>query len=116
MMPQDYGSALTARVNYAMTSATSGGVSLDVAVMATSPGDAVDVNTDSFATVNNCDDATVPGTAGFLDQIVCTLTNADSAAAGDLMKVKVCRAVADSADTATGNLEVYGITIDYIRN
>jgi hypothetical protein len=81
--------------------------------MAVTPGDAADINTESYDTVNNCDDATVPGTAGFLDQISCTLTNKDSVAAGDYAKIKLCRAVADSADTATGDMEVVGAELSY---
>lgn len=116
VMPPDYGTALTVRVLYSMTSGTSGGVSINASVMAVTPGDAADINTESYDTTNNCDDATVPGTAGHLDQIVCTLTNADSAAAGDLVKVKIERAVADSADTATGDMEIVGIILEWTKS
>jgi hypothetical protein len=113
MWPVDYASGGALRVIYSMTSATSGGVSIDASVMAVTPGDAVDGNTDSYDTVNNCDDATVPGTAGFFDVISCTLTNKDSVAAGDIAKIKLCRAVADSADTATGDMEVTAVELSY---
>jgi hypothetical protein len=116
IVPPDYGTAPQLRVPYSMLSATSGGVSIDVSIMATTPGDAIDVNTESYATVNNCDDAAVPGTVGFLDVIVCSIVNTDSMAANDLAKVKLCRAPADSADTATGDMEVYGATLEYTKN
>ena len=111
--PSDWTSGATLKVQYSMTSATSGGVSIDVAVVAVTPGDAVDINTKPYDTVNNCDDAAVPTTAGYLDQISCTLTNKDSVAAGDYARIKLCRAVADAADTATGDMEVVGVELSY---
>ena len=75
---------LTAIVTYAMASATSGGVAFTVEVEAITPGDAVDTDAaDSFDSVNTGTDATVPGTAGHIDTVSITLTNADSIAAGD---------------------------------
>ena len=103
------------RVLYSMVSATAGGVSIDASVMAVTPGDSADINTDSYDTVNNCDDATVPGTAGYLDVITCTLTNNDSMAAGDLIKIDIQREVADAADTATGDLEIVGVVFEYTK-
>ena len=98
-----------------MTSGTSGGVSIDVSIMAVTSGDSADINTDSYATVNNCDDGTVPGTAGHLNTISCTLTNNDSLAASDYFKIKVCRAVTDAADTATGDMEAVSPVFEYAR-
>ena len=114
-VPADFSSAPVFKMLYSMTSATSGGVSIDVSVMATTPGDAADINTDSYGTVNNCDDAAVPSTAGFLDSVSCSLPNADSVAAGDLVKIKLCRATADAADTATGDMEVVGASLEYTK-
>jgi hypothetical protein len=116
LMPPDYGTGLQARALYAMTSATSGGVAIDTSIMATTPGDAVDVNTESYASLNTCTDAAVPATAGFLDTIVCTQTNTDSLAAGDLTKFKFCRAPANATDTAAGDLELYGLMLEYVKN
>ena len=84
--------------------------------MAVTPGDAANIVTDSFDTVNTCTDATVPGTAGFLDQIVCTLTTNDSVAAGDLVRVRRCRLPADATDTATGDMELVGAILEYTKN
>lgn len=111
-MPADYLSAPVFKAKYSMTSATSGSFNLDVSVMAVTPGDSADVNTDSYDTANNCDDGTVPGTAGFLDEISCTLTNLDSVAANDLVRLKVCR---DIGDTATGDAELIYATLQYTR-
>ena len=116
VMSQDYGSGLQLRVLYSMLSCTSGGVSIDVDVMAVTPGDAADINTNSFDTVNNCDDAAVPGTAGFLDQIVCSLTTVDSLTAGDYVKIRLEREVADVADTCTGDMEVVGVMLEWTKS
>ncbi len=111
-MPADYASAPVAKVQYKMTSATSGGVAWDVRISATSDGDAQDVDAQDFGSANT-GTATVPGTAGHLDEVSVTLTNADSVAAGDFVVVRVARAVADAADTASGDAELVGVTVEY---
>lgn len=110
VLPQDYGTAPVLRILYSMTSATTGSVAFDCAVMATTPGDSADINTDSYATVNATTDA-VPGTAGHLGDFTITLTNADSAAAGDLVKLKISR----PADAVTGDMEVVGVMLEYTK-
>lgn len=114
VMPADYVGTPTFRILYSMVSAT-GAVSLhfDVAMMAVTSGDAADVNTESFATVNDCNDTAVPGTAGFLGDITCALTNADSVAANDHTKIRMCRDVAN--DNAGGQAEVLGVVFEYVR-
>ena len=95
---------LTARVLYAMASATSGGVAFSVEVEAITPVDSTDTDAaDSFDSANTGTDATVPGTAGYLDVVSVTLTNADSIAAGDLVRFRLTRAVSNGSDTATGD-------------
>ena len=102
--PQGITGTLTAVISYAMASATTGGVAFDVALEAISSGDALDTDaTTSFDSVNTGTDSAVPGTAGYMEQISITLTNADSVAAADLVRVSVARAVANGADTATGD-------------
>ena len=102
--PQGITGAWTAVISYAMASATTGGVAFDVAVEAISSGDALDTDaTTSFDSVNTGTDSGVPGTAGYMEQVSVTLTNADSIAAADLVRVSVARAVANGADTATGD-------------
>lgn len=110
--PADYASALTAKVQYKMASATSGGVAWDVRVSATSDGDAQDVDAQDFASAN-VGTATVPGTAGHLDEVSITLTNADSVAPGDFVVIRLARAVANGADTATGDAEMIGCSLTY---
>ena len=102
--PQGITGTLTLVITYLMASATTGGVAVDVAVEAVTSGDAVDLDAGtSFDAVNAASDAAVPGTAGFMEQITVTLTNADSIAAADYVRISIARDVADAADTATGD-------------
>ena len=110
--PQGITGTLTAVISYAMASATTGGVAFDVALEAISSGDALDTDAAaSFDSVNTGTDSAVPGTAGYMEQISITLTNADSIAAADLVRVSVARAVANGADTATGDCYVLSVEI-----
>jgi hypothetical protein len=110
--PQALTGSLTAVITYMMASATSGGVSFDVALEAVTDGDSTDLDAGtSFDSVNNGDAGSVPGTAGFIDQISITLTNADSIAAQDYFRLALTRAVADSSDTATGDCYVLAVEL-----
>lgn len=110
IVPQGITSTYTAVITYAMASATTGGVAFDVAVEAISDGDAVDTDAaTSFATVNTGTAASVPATAGYIDQISVSLTNDDSLAAGDYIRISVARAVANAADTAAGDCYVLAV-------
>ena len=112
-MPANYSSTPVAKLQYCMASATTGTVEFEVSVMAVSDGDSADVDTDSFDTVNT-GSATVPGTAGYLDEISIALSNADSVAAGDLVVVQVARDADDGTnDTATGDLELRAVSLEY---
>ena len=85
-----------------MASATSGDTDWDVAVEAITDGDAVDLDaTTSFDTVNSQDNNSVPGTAGYMQQITVTLTNNDSVAAADYIRISLTRDAA--SDTAAGD-------------
>ena len=110
--PQGWTGTVTAVLSYAMATATSGGVAFDVAIEAITSGDALDTDAATgFDTVNAGNDATVPGTAGYMEQLSITLTNADSITAGDLVRLSVARDVADAADTATGDCYVFAVEI-----
>ena len=112
VIPQGWTAPATAVISYAMASATSGGVAFDVAVEALTSGDATDTDaTTSFASVNTGTDAGVPGTAGYMEQISVTLSNLDSAAAGDLVRISLARNVAHATDTATGDAYVFALEI-----
>ncbi len=109
-LPSDFSSAPLLKVQYTMASATTGTFGVSVSIMAVSDGDAADVDTESYDTANSPSASTVPGTAGHLDEISVTLTNADSMAAGDLLFIKLARNI---ADTATGDAEVRAISFEY---
>ncbi len=105
-VPQGITGALSCVITYMMASATSGTIEFEVAVEAVSDGDATDLDaTTSFAAVNASGAVTVPGTAGYIDQASVTLTNDDSLAAGDLVRISISRDADDATnDTATGDL------------
>lgn len=95
-------------VSYSMASATTGGVAVEAGIEAITTGDATDTDAaTSYDTTNTATDAAVPGTAGYMEQIDITLTNADSMAAADLVRIYLRRAPANATDTATGDLIVF---------
>jgi len=103
--PQGVTTPLTAIVSYIMASATSNDVDVDGALECVTDGDSTDLDAGtSFDSVNSTDNTTVPGTAGYLDQISITLTNADSITAGDYCRFSLARDATN--DTATGDMYV----------
>jgi len=112
IVPQSWAGTVTAVISYCMASATSGGVAFDVAIEAVTSGDALDLDAaNSFDTVNGGNDGTVPGTAGYMEQISITLANLDSAAVADYLRISLARDVADGNDTATGDAYVLAMEI-----
>lgn len=112
VVPQGWTGTIIAVISYAMASATTGGVAFDVSLEAISSGDATDTDAAaSFDTVNTGTDAAVPGTAGYMEQISITLTNNDSSAAADYLRLALARNVADAADTATGDCYVFAVEL-----
>lgn len=112
--PQGLTGAITLVVSYCMASATSGTVGIQAQIEAISDGDATDLDaTTSFDTVNNSASTTVPGTAGYIDQISITMTNADSLAAADYYRISVNRDADGSAitDSAVGYLYLLAIEL-----
>lgn len=104
--PQGLTGTITLVLTIAMASATSGAVGFQAQLEAITDADATDTDaTTSFDTVNNSASTTVPGTAGYIKQISITMTNADSMAAGDLVRLSINRDADGSAitDTATGD-------------
>ena len=110
VVPQNYIGTPVLAVYYKATSATSGTAAFEARLSALSDGDETDMDADTFATVNT-GSATVPGTAGYIDVISITLTNADSMAAGDHVILALNRDV--SADSVTGDLEVFACDFTY---
>lgn len=112
-LPGQYaGGTLKASVGYIMASATSGKVDFEVSVEAVTDGDATDLDAGTSFDAVNAVNATVPGTAGHLDVIIVTLTNKDSAVAGDMITLKLERDADDATDdTATGDARVLWLEI-----
>lgn len=104
--PQGLTGTMTLVLTYMMASATSGTVEFEVAVEAVSDGDSTDLDAGtSFDAVNASGAVTVPGTAGYIDQVSVPLTNQDSIAVGDLIRISISRDADDATnDTATGDL------------
>ena len=112
-MPADYASAPVAKIQYSMASAAADDVEFEGSLMAVTDAEAFDLDTDSFDTANS-GTATVPGTAGYLDEISMALANADSVAAGDWVCFKLERDADDGVnDDATGDAELWNLSIEY---
>lgn len=112
-MPADYASGPVLKVQYKMASATSGNVIISGRLAAVSDGDSTDVDAKALGTDNTSSATAVPGTAGYLDEISLTLTNADSVAAGDYVIVRLARDADNASDTATGDMEVVAVSLEY---
>lgn len=113
-IPAAYAGSGTLKLDvwYMMASATTGDVRLVCAVEAVTDGDALDEDAgESFDTENTATE-NVPGTAGHPSKLSITLTNKDSVAAGDKVRLKLSRdANHGSEDDATGDLRFLGATL-----
>ena len=113
-MPADYASGPVLKVQFKMVSATTGNVVILCRVAAVTPGDATDVDAKTFASANTSAATAVPSTtAGKLGEISLTLANNDSLAANDFAMVRLARLGSDAGDTATGDMEVVAVTLEY---
>lgn len=113
IMPGNFASSPVLKVYYKMASATSGKVAWGARLMALTDADAQDMDADNFASANTAND-TVPGTAGYMDVITITLTNADSLASSDHVVLVLYRDADDATnDTATGDAEFVGADFQY---
>lgn len=113
-MPAAYtgSGTLKADILYAAASATSGKFDFEVSVEALTAADAVDTDAASSFDSVNAVNGTVPGTAGYMEKLTVTLTNKDSVAAGDMVRIKLERDADDATDdTATGDARVYAVVI-----
>jgi len=111
--PQGITGALSIVISYIMASATSGSVRFQAQVEAITDGDATDLDaTTSFDTANSAG-ATVPGTAGHIDQLSVTLTNNDSLAAADYFRLSLNRDAdgTSGTDDAAGDCYVLAVEL-----
>lgn len=113
-MPSQYtGSGLTAKIHFAMKSATSSNVRWDVLVEAKTPDtDTLDMEAASGWDSVNAGTAAVPGTAGNPSDVSITLTNADSVAVGDLVRFGIRRDCDHADDAASGDAILFALTIE----
>jgi len=103
--------SLKAHLIYKMDTATADSIGLEVAIMAVADGQ--DPEAESFDTFNDITGGTtIPGTAELEDTIDFTLSNDDSAVAGERIYPKILRDVSDG-DNATGDLKLTGFNISY---
>lgn len=101
--PQGMTGTLTAVITYMMASATTGSVYWEGILEAVTAGDATDLDAGtSFGTTNSGNGA-VPATAGYIQQISITLTNTDSIAVADYVRLSINRDANHASDTATGD-------------
>lgn len=109
--PQGLTGALTLLVYYIMASAVTGNLYFQAAIEAVTPGDAVDLDAGTSFDTANSGNGAVPGTAGYLQSISITLTNADSIAAGDYFRISLNRDADNGSDTATGDAYVLAVEL-----
>lgn len=109
--PQGLTGTITVVISYIMASATSGSVYFQAALEAVTDGDATDLDAGTSFDTANSGNGTVPGTAGYLDQISITMTNADSMAAADYVRLSVNRDADNASDTATGDCYVLAVEL-----
>ena len=112
-MPTAYtgSGTLKAAIGYFMASATSGDLKWDIAVEAVTDADAVDLDSASSFDTENTVTVTVPATQGHLDVATITLTNKDSVAAGDMVRLNIICDSVDAATTTTGDANLLYVTL-----
>lgn len=113
-MPAAYtgSGTLKADILVAAASATSGKFDFEVSVEAITAADAVDTDSASSFDTANAGNFTVEATAGYISKLTITLTNKDSVAAGDMVRIKLERDADDATDdTASGDARVYAVVI-----
>jgi hypothetical protein len=103
VVPQGWTSAYTVVISFIMASATSGNVVWGATVQAITDGDTFDLDAGESYDTENTVTTAVPGTAGYLKQSSITLTNNDSSAAADYLRIRIRRVGSNGSDTATGD-------------
>jgi len=109
--PDEYtgSGALKADICYYMASATSDDIEFEVYMEAISDGDSIDMDGASSFDSANTVNPTVPGTGQYPDICTATLSNKDSVASGDYVRLKLALDASDSA--ATGDCNVLWVCV-----
>lgn len=106
---------MTLTVHWYADTASSGAVVFEAAIACITPNtDTQDVETDAYATATNAADTHLGTTGQRLHTFDITISNLDSAAAGDWVSLKLGRLPADAGDTLTGDCVVVGCTLAYL--
>jgi hypothetical protein len=104
----------TIQLDWYADTASSGDVMWSAAIAAITPdADSQDVETDALATANTVTDTHLGTTGQRLHRAVITLSNLDSVAADDDVRMRVARAAANAADTMTGDAILTRVTVRY---
>ena len=115
-MPENYASALVAKIIWSGSTSTTAThtATWSVEVMATTPEtDSVANDTDSFDTANTADDDILGTTAKRPQLVSITLTNADSVAAGDYVAIRLSRDANAANDDLTEDAWVWAFSLEY---
>ena len=111
--PQGLTGAIAVVVSFMMASATTGAVRFQAALEAITDADATDLDATTSFDTDNSAGATVPGTAGFIEQLSIAMTNADSLAAADYYRLRLRRDAdgTSGTDDATGDCYVLAVEL-----
>jgi len=109
--PQGITGTLTLVLHCIAASATSGAVYFQAAVEAVTPADAVDLDAGTSFDTANSGYATVAGTAGYDFTVSITLTNYDSMAAADYVRLALNRDADNASDNAAG--DIYLLAVEF---
>jgi hypothetical protein len=109
--PQGLTGAITVVLTYMMASATSGNIYWQAQLEAVTAADATDLDAGTSFDTANSGNGAVPGTAGYMQQISITMTNADSLAAADYFRLSVNRDADNASDTATGDAYLLAVEL-----
>lgn len=108
IVPEDYATGdITAKVYFSMVSATSGNVVIHHRWLTVADGE--DMTAGGTSAENT---VAVPGTAGLL-KIHSHTNTISGVAAGENVRVNIRRIGSDGADTATGDMRLYGVKLEY---
>lgn len=112
-LPVDYASTPVVKIQYKMTSAVTGVVQWDARIGTITPGGTVVANSKVFAAANTANSTVPATTAGKIAEQAITLTNFDSAVAGDWSVIRLARNGSQAADTAAGDAEFLLMVLEY---
>ncbi len=111
--PADYASSPVVKIQYKMTSATSGNVVWDARLGTQGTGATTSLNAKVFASANTATAAVPATTAGKVGEASITMTNNDSMAVGDYSVLRISRVGSSGSDTATGDAELIAAVLEY---